>query len=148
MRGVYASWVTSTILATSRPSEASMHEYGLLAQFREAGITAIFNLQTPGEHAFCGQPLIDGRFSYAVETFTKNGIAVRNFGWEDYGTPELESVVAMVTAMHTEIQRGGKVIQNLAINLRATDVANVQDVSCTSGPSAGLSRAPILFHSI
>ena len=109
IRGVYASWVTNTILATSRPVEAFVHEFDVVRQMREAGIAAIFNLQMPGEHAHCGQALVGDRFAYAPETFTSQGIASLNFGWEDYGVPEMESLVEMVTSMHTELQRGGKV---------------------------------------
>lgn len=80
--GLYSSWfldtyirITNNILAMQRPSTRLNNEYGLVKQFRDADITAVFNLQCFGEHASCGDGINTSGFSYnPLEFMNKNSI--------------------------------------------------------------------------
>jgi len=45
------------------------------------GLTAIINLQLPGEHYSCGDGLHNNEFSYRQQDFMDAGIFFYNFGW-------------------------------------------------------------------
>jgi hypothetical protein len=72
--GIFSSWITPKILASQRPSTRLIKEFDLINVLKGKGIAAIFNLQSPGEHASCG----DGNepssgFSYIPEHFMEQG---------------------------------------------------------------------------
>lgn len=55
------------------------------------GVTAVFNLQEPGEHPFCGDGIIPKTgFSYTPELLMNNGISYFNFHWKDLTNPTFE----------------------------------------------------------
>ena len=56
-----------------------MNVYFIL--FFSAKLTAIINLQLPGEHAACGDGVHDGEFSYQQQQFMDGGVFFYNFGW-------------------------------------------------------------------
>lgn len=47
------------------------------------GLSAIINLQLPGEHASCGDGVHDEEFSYRQQQFMDASIFFYNFGWWD-----------------------------------------------------------------
>lgn len=107
IRGLYSSWVTDHILACSRPSTEIIEKYKIIDQFKRNGIKTLINLQTPGEHADCGNPLeSQSGFSYCPEVFMENNIYFYNFGWSDYGVGSLSSVLDMVKVMAFALQEG------------------------------------------
>src|SRR5258708_5778296 len=85
IEGLYSNWITDEILATARPSSQQIDQYGIVEQFKKYtpsginkltsirnGITAIINLQEPGEHANCGHGIGENGFSYKPEEFMDN----------------------------------------------------------------------------
>uniref|UniRef100_A0A665VYP8 Protein tyrosine phosphatase domain-containing protein 1 n=1 Tax=Echeneis naucrates TaxID=173247 RepID=A0A665VYP8_ECHNA len=107
IKGLYSSWVTDHLLAMSRPSTQIIEEYNIIDQFRRAGIKTVINLQIPGEHASCGNPLEpQSGFSYRPEVFMENNIYFYNFGWSDYGVANLTTVLDMVKVMAFAVQEG------------------------------------------
>uniref|UniRef100_A0A8K9WRW2 Protein tyrosine phosphatase domain-containing protein 1 n=1 Tax=Oncorhynchus mykiss TaxID=8022 RepID=A0A8K9WRW2_ONCMY len=71
------------------------------------GLRTVINLQRPGEHASCGNPLEhDSGFTYRPEMFMEAGIYFYNFGWKDYGVASLTTILDMVKVMSFAIQEG------------------------------------------
>ncbi|KAG7520386.1 tyrosine phosphatase domain-containing protein 1-like [Solea senegalensis] len=107
IKGLYSSWVTDHLLATSRPSTEIIEKYHVIDQFRRNGIKTLINLQLPGEHAHCGNPLEpESGFSYRPEVFMENKIYFYNFGWSDYGVANLTTVLDMVKVLAFALQEG------------------------------------------
>ncbi|XP_053173960.1 protein tyrosine phosphatase domain-containing protein 1 [Scomber japonicus] len=107
IQGLYSSWVTDHLLAMSRPSTELIKKYNIIDQFKRNGIKTVVNLQIPGEHASCGNPLEPGSgFSYNPEAFMENNIYFYNFGWSDYGVANLTAVLDMVKVMAFALQEG------------------------------------------
>ncbi|KAM3616952.1 uncharacterized protein V6R79_000273 [Siganus canaliculatus] len=107
IKGLYSSWVTDHLLAMSRPSTEIIEKYNIIDQFRRSGIKTVINLQIPGEHASCGNPLEpESGFSYRPEVFMENNIYFYNFGWSDYGVASLTTVLDMVKVMAFALQEG------------------------------------------
>ncbi|KAI3356893.1 hypothetical protein L3Q82_003540 [Scortum barcoo] len=99
--------VTDHLLAMSRPSTEIIEKYDIIDQFRRHGIKTVINLQIPGEHANCGNPLEPtSGFSYRPEVFMENNIYFYNFGWSDYGVANLTTVLDMVKVMAFALQEG------------------------------------------
>ncbi|NXU38158.1 PTPC1 protein, partial [Drymodes brunneopygia] len=107
IKGLYSSWITDNILAMARPSTEIIEKYSILEQFERCGIKTIINLQRPGEHASCGNPLEqESGFTYLPETFMESGIYFYNFGWKDYGVASLTTILDMVKVMSFALQEG------------------------------------------
>lgn len=106
IKGLFSHWVTKRILAMSRPSTDAVKKYDIIGQFKEHGIKAVINLQTPGEHAHCGQGLEPGGFSYDQQEFMDNDIFFYNFGWDDYGVKSLTFILDMVKVMSFAVKEG------------------------------------------
>ncbi|XP_016046343.1 protein tyrosine phosphatase domain-containing protein 1 isoform X1 [Erinaceus europaeus] len=107
IRGVYSSWVTENILAMARPSTELLEKYCIIDQFQTHGIKTVINLQRPGEHASCGNPLEqESGFTYLPEAFMEAGIYFYNFGWKDYGVASLTTILDMVKVMTFALQEG------------------------------------------
>ncbi|XP_068830171.1 protein tyrosine phosphatase domain-containing protein 1 isoform X1 [Capricornis sumatraensis] len=107
VKGVYSSWVTDNILAMARPSTEVLEKFCIIEQFRSHGIKSIINLQRPGEHASCGNPLEqESGFTYLPEAFMEAGIYFYNFGWKDYGVASLTTILDMVKVMTFALQEG------------------------------------------
>ncbi|XP_057580856.1 protein tyrosine phosphatase domain-containing protein 1 isoform X2 [Hippopotamus amphibius kiboko] len=99
--------VTDNILAMARPSTELLEKYCIIEQFRSHGIKSIINLQRPGEHASCGNPLEqESGFTYLPEAFMEAGIYFYNFGWKDYGVASLTTILDMVKVMTFALQEG------------------------------------------
>ncbi|XP_044207976.1 protein tyrosine phosphatase domain-containing protein 1 [Thunnus albacares] len=107
IKGLYSSWITDHLLAMSRPSTEIIEKYNIIDQFRRNGIKTVINLQIPGEHASCGNPLEpESGFSYHPEAFMENNIYFYNFGWTDYGVANLTTVLDMMKVMAFAMQEG------------------------------------------
>uniref|UniRef100_A0A3B4B5J5 Protein tyrosine phosphatase domain-containing protein 1 n=1 Tax=Periophthalmus magnuspinnatus TaxID=409849 RepID=A0A3B4B5J5_9GOBI len=107
VKGLYSSWVTDHILACSRPSTEIIEKYNIIDQFKRNGIKTLINLQIPGEHAYCGNPLEPkSGFSYCPEVFMENDIYFYNFGWSDYGVGSLSAVLDLVKVMAFALEEG------------------------------------------
>ncbi|KAJ8784911.1 hypothetical protein J1605_007797 [Eschrichtius robustus] len=107
IKGVYSSWVTDNILAMARPSTELLEKYCIIEQFRSHGIKSIINLQRPGEHASCGNPLEqESGFTYLPEAFMEAGIYFYNFGWKDYGVASLTTILDMAKVMTFALREG------------------------------------------
>ncbi|KAL3064507.1 hypothetical protein OYC64_000715 [Pagothenia borchgrevinki] len=105
--GLYSSWITDHLLAMSRPSTEIIKKYHIIDQFRRDAIKTVINLQIPGEHASCGNPLEpESGFSYRPEVFMENNIYFYNFGWSDYGVANLTTMLDIVKVMAFALQEG------------------------------------------
>ena len=75
------------------------------------GVNAIFNLQEPGEHPFCGDGInLKTGFSYNAETLMGHGVSYFNFFWKDLTNPSFEKLLNIVQVMDFIIKQGGKVL--------------------------------------
>ncbi|KAF0021808.1 hypothetical protein F2P81_025939 [Scophthalmus maximus] len=74
IKGLYSSWITDNLLAMARPSTEIIEKYNIIQQFQRCGLKTVINLQRPGEHASCGNPLEqESGFTYRPETFMEAG---------------------------------------------------------------------------
>ncbi|KAM6980793.1 protein tyrosine phosphatase domain-containing protein 1 [Aplochiton taeniatus] len=107
VKGLFSSWITDNLLAMARPSTEIIEKYNIIDQFQRCGLRTVINLQRPGEHASCGNPLEpESGFTYRPETFMEAGIYFYNFGWKDYGVASLTTILDMVKVMSFAIQEG------------------------------------------
>ncbi|XP_063282994.1 protein tyrosine phosphatase domain-containing protein 1 [Pelobates fuscus] len=107
IKGLYSSWITDNILAMARPSSDIIEKFNIIEQFQSHGIKTIINLQRPGEHASCGNPLEqESGFTYRPEAFMEAEIYFYNFGWKDYGVASLTTILDMVKVMTFALQEG------------------------------------------
>ncbi|XP_043080032.1 protein tyrosine phosphatase domain-containing protein 1 isoform X2 [Puntigrus tetrazona] len=107
IRGIYSSWITENLLAMARPSTEIIERFDVIDQFLRCGLKTVINLQCPGEHASCGNPLDpESGFTYRPETFMEAGIYFYNFRWNDYGVASLTSILDMVKVMSFAVQEG------------------------------------------
>ncbi|XP_029456699.1 protein tyrosine phosphatase domain-containing protein 1 isoform X1 [Rhinatrema bivittatum] len=107
IKGLYSSWITDNILAMARPSTEIIEKYNIIEQFQSCGIKTVINLQRPGEHASCGNPLEqESGFTYLPEAFMEAGIYFYNFGWKDFGVASLTTLLDMVKVMAFALQEG------------------------------------------
>ncbi|XP_048404212.1 protein tyrosine phosphatase domain-containing protein 1-like isoform X3 [Stegostoma tigrinum] len=107
VKGLYSSWITDNILAMARPSTEVIEKYSIIEQFQRHGIKTVINLQRPGEHARCGNPLEPASgFTYLPEVFMEAGNYFYNFGWKDYGVASLTTILDMVKVMAFALQEG------------------------------------------
>uniref|UniRef100_A0A8C6T6D3 Protein tyrosine phosphatase domain-containing protein 1 n=1 Tax=Neogobius melanostomus TaxID=47308 RepID=A0A8C6T6D3_9GOBI len=107
IKGLYSSWITDNLLAMARPSTEIIEKYHIIEQFRSCGLKTVINLQRPGEHASCGNPLEqESGFTYKPEIFMEAGIYYYNFGWKDYGVASLTTILDMVKVMSFAVQEG------------------------------------------
>eukprot|EP00941_MAST-03F_sp_MAST-3F-sp1_P005860 g5860.t1 len=107
--GLHSNWVTDRLLACQRPSSRIISEFDLAGQFRKLGINAVFNLQEPGEHPYCGDGIISSGFSYLPEEFMHEGILFYNFAWEDMTVPTCNQMLNIVKCMAYSIEGGFKI---------------------------------------
>lgn len=107
IKGLYSSWITDNLLAMARPSTEIIEKYHIIEQFRSCGLKTVINLQRPGEHASCGNPLEqESGFTYRPEIFMEAGVYYYNFGWKDYGVASLTTILDMVKVMSFAVQEG------------------------------------------
>jgi protein tyrosine phosphatase domain-containing protein 1 len=84
----------------------------MLDQFKEYNVKAIFNLQEPGEHAHCGDGIVDMKigFSYTPELLQAKGISVYFFSWQDMTNARVSDLLRNVKLMDMHIGKGEKVL--------------------------------------
>ncbi|CAM4857572.1 unnamed protein product [Rotaria socialis] len=103
INGIYSNWITDNILACSRPT--SRHS-DLKKLFYEAGIRAIFNLETPDEHIHCGHGNHSSGYAYDPTEFMSLGIFIYNYAMEDYGTVKVETILDIMKVMSFAMKQG------------------------------------------
>ncbi|XP_067915761.1 protein tyrosine phosphatase domain-containing protein 1 [Heterodontus francisci] len=107
IRGVFSAWVTDNILAMARPSTQLIKKFNIIEQFKGLNIKSVINLQVPGEHGYCGDPLeLKSGFSYLPEIFMENDIYFFNFGMADFGVSSLVRVLDAVKVTSFAVQEG------------------------------------------
>ncbi|XP_051890080.1 protein tyrosine phosphatase domain-containing protein 1 [Pristis pectinata] len=107
IRGVFSAWVTDNILAMARPSTHLIKKFSIIKQFKGLNIKSVINLQVPGEHGHCGDPLeLKSGFSYLPEIFMENDIYFFNFGMTDFGVSSLVRVLDAVKVTSFAVQEG------------------------------------------
>lgn len=74
-----------------------------------AGITAVINLQTAGEHSHCGPGLEKSGFTYEPEQLMKCNIYFYNYAWPDYGAPTIDNILDVVKVIDFSCSDSGKV---------------------------------------
>ena len=121
--GLHSNWIVDRVLAMQRPSSRAIVTHGLLESFNHCGIGAIFNLQEPGEHAACGDGILQGGFSYAPEELMARGIRFYLFSWRDLKTPTSSTMLNCVKVMAGELERGVAIAVHCHAGLGRTGVA-------------------------
>ncbi|XP_066445421.1 protein tyrosine phosphatase domain-containing protein 1-like [Eleutherodactylus coqui] len=107
IRGLYSSWVTDEILATSRPSTRLIETYNLTEQFHKYGIRSLINAQIPWEHGHCGDSLdLQSGFSYKPQDFMDAGISFYNFGLPDFGVVPVPRILDAVKVIAFALREG------------------------------------------
>ncbi|KAJ8411195.1 hypothetical protein AAFF_G00172010 [Aldrovandia affinis] len=107
VRGVFSTWVTDDIIAMARPSTHLIKRYSIIEQFQQLNIKSIMNLQLPGEHAHCGDPLEpDSGFTYSPQVFMENDIFFYNFGMLDFGVSSLTGILDGVKVLAFAVKAG------------------------------------------
>ncbi|GMR49185.1 hypothetical protein PMAYCL1PPCAC_19380 [Pristionchus mayeri] len=82
--GLYSTWITPHILAMARPTPAHTD---LIEHFQKANVRTVINLQEPGEHKFCGPPLLSSGFTYDPEELLMSNENLRSFAVFFYNFP-------------------------------------------------------------
>lgn len=113
IKGLHSEWVLDLLIGSQRPSQRLIEEYGIIEEFKRNNVVAIFNLQEPGEHAYCGDGILaSSGFAYNPETFMNAGISYFNFYWEDLTKPSFVKCLKIVQVMHHLIVQGGEKRKN------------------------------------
>ena len=111
-------------LGSIYPLRTSLTSAERIAQFKDAGITAVFNLQLPGEHPYCGDKIIaESGFSYLPEELYAATISFYNWGWRDMEVPSLVEIINIVQLMSFVIDNGGKVAVHCHAGYGRTGIA-------------------------
>ncbi|KAM9313404.1 protein tyrosine phosphatase domain-containing protein 1-like [Gastrophryne carolinensis] len=107
IQGLYSSWITDEILATSRPSTRLIQEHNITDQFHKYGIRSVVNAQIPWEHGYCGDSLEpQSGFSYRPQDFMDCGISFYNFGLPDFGVVPVPRVLDAVKVIAFALREG------------------------------------------
>ncbi|XP_073510798.1 protein tyrosine phosphatase domain-containing protein 1-like [Phyllobates terribilis] len=107
IRGLYSSWITDEILATSRPSTRLIQDYKITEQFHKYGIRSLINAQHPWEHGHCGDSLDpESGFSYRPQDFMDSGISFYNFGLPDFGVVPVPRILDAMKVIAFALQEG------------------------------------------
>ncbi|GMT25955.1 hypothetical protein PFISCL1PPCAC_17252, partial [Pristionchus fissidentatus] len=109
--GLYSTWVTRNILAMARPTPAHTN---LIEEFEKANIKTVINLQEPGEHKFCGPPLLSSGFTYDPEALMQCDIFFYNFPMADFKTCSYLFLLDVVKVMQFALEQG-----NISIHCHA-----------------------------
>lgn len=68
----------------------------MITQFKTKGVVAVFNLEEPGEHPYCGDGIIPKTgFSYTPELLMNKGIQYFNMYWKDLKLPSHETTMSI-----------------------------------------------------
>ena len=59
--------VEDIIVASARLSNKKIKEFDLIKQMKDLQITAIFNLEEPGEHPLCGDGLVSDAIGFSYD---------------------------------------------------------------------------------
>ena len=90
IKGLHSNYITPNIIASQRPSQYLITQFGLTQTFKVMNIGLIVNLQREGEHPYCGPNaynLTATGYSYNPAIFTGNDIKCKLSGWKDMSVP-------------------------------------------------------------
>ena len=106
--GVHSELVAGIMIGSQRLSDRLIKEFDMMQQFKDKSVKAVFNLEEPGEHPYCGDGIIPKiGFSYTPENLMKNQVEYYNMYWKDLQTPSHEMTVKIIQLMHKSIVEGG-----------------------------------------
>lgn len=122
---LHSSWITENIIAMQRPSDKLFAD-GLINEFLNNNIKAVFNLTEPGEHPYCGNlltnrtkfatvvpittyNLMSSGFPYDPEKLMMHGIKHFNFNWPDMAVPSMTMITDIVQVAINELNSGNKI---------------------------------------
>lgn len=72
IKGLNSNYITDRIIASQRLSTRLIREFDLLQKLVALKVRAVINLQEPGEHASCGDGILQSTgFSYDPEDLYK-----------------------------------------------------------------------------
>jgi len=75
IHGLHSEWVENLLIGSQRLSDRLIREFDMITQMKTLGVNAVFNLEEPGEHPYCGDGIIPKvGFSYTPELLMNNGI--------------------------------------------------------------------------
>ncbi|VDN57481.1 unnamed protein product, partial [Dracunculus medinensis] len=114
IKGLYSHWITDNIVAMARPTRNTFEHYNFVNQLKILNIRSVINMQTIGEHAFCGPVMDASGFSYSPELLMENNIYFYNFAFPDFGVQNIETLLDVVKVIQFAITQG-----NIAIHCHA-----------------------------
>eukprot|EP00755_Sulcionema_specki_P001594 Sspe_Gene.117165::Locus_107882_Transcript_1_1_Confidence_1.000_Length_2109::g.117165::m.117165/K18078/PTPDC1; protein tyrosine phosphatase domain-containing protein 1 len=124
IRGLHSNWVEDWVVASQRPSTGLIKEHGIIEQFKEARVAAIFNLQEQGEHPFCGPDgciYAESGYSYVPEVdLMPHGICHYSFPWPDMCAPSFDIVLRTVQVMCDHVSKGERFLVHCHAGLGRT----------------------------
>jgi protein tyrosine phosphatase domain-containing protein 1 len=74
---IHSSYIVDDVIAMQRPSDEHFVNNRFVEQLKERNVVAVFNLQEPGEHPFCGFGINASGFSYYPEKLMQAGSKLR-----------------------------------------------------------------------
>ena len=71
------------MIASQRLGEKLIKDHDIIGQFKKLNIRVVINLQEPGEHPYCGEPVVpEWGFSYSSEGLNNRRIGL--YRWYIY----------------------------------------------------------------
>lgn len=98
IQGVYSTYITPFIIASSRPSNDSIIDNDMVGQLIENKVGLVINLQEKNE-TDTTRDMVSG-YAYSPSYFERTGIELVHENWRDmYPPPSLESVTNLLIKM-------------------------------------------------
>jgi len=153
---LHSSWITENIVAMQRPSDRLFAD-GLIDEFLNNNIGAVFNLTEPGEHPYCGNlhcnktkfasivpittyNLMNSGFPYDPERLMLHGIKHFNFNWPDMTVPSMTMIQDIVQIAISELNSGHKIAIHCHAGYGRTGIA----IACILIKLQGISSADVI----
>jgi len=140
VRGLHSNFITSDIIASSRPSSQLINNHRILSQLRQLNVQLVVNLQQPNENIFCSpDPILPSSgFTYEPEVFIQAGISVLNPNWLDNtAPPDINVLVNTCKQMASVVNAGGKILVHCHAGLGRTGTLIAAYLMLTQGTTAG-----------
>ena len=59
IKGLHSNLVANRQIASARLSNPKIQQFDIIKQLKDANVRAVFNLEEPGEHARCGDGIVN-----------------------------------------------------------------------------------------